>query len=327
MHAIHLRASGALPALIVAALCIGWTAAFAAGHIFSLDAASSTIGGDVTPDDLLLADGNVMLEGRFLGLRDNFAAGRFDDLNALSLSTGSPAAAQPLFSVDRVSWGAAGTAVREQAAPGEAAADVFRPDGRGGNAVHLDEEALSLKPGFFRDDLNAYSAAVESGEQKVYFSIDALSASATSAFPTPASVILVSDGSWTSSVFADAAAIGLLPGDDIDALIVLDAGGDGIANAGTDRAVFSLSPFSTSTYLASGAVYAAGLPGSLSPADVLVTNFDGSYELLAAAADLGLLPEDNVDALEVPEPATMLWIALGWAGLSARGRRARHRGD
>jgi hypothetical protein len=106
-------------------------------------------------------------------------------------------------------------------------------------------------------------------------------------------------GAGGSFLYAPAAAMGLAPmpifplppifaANDIDALVVWDVGADGVTVAGVDFALFSLSP---------GSADLAAFGNS--PADVFFTDFSGSYAVYASAADLGLLPTDNVDALEV----------------------------
>ena len=90
--------------------------------------------------------------------------------------------------------------------------------------------------------------------------------------------------------------MGLLEGDDLDALALFNPTGE----LGDAHAYFSLAPGSP-TLTSWGA----------SPADVFYTDFSGasSSYVVFTAADLGLLPTDNVDALEtnaVPEPGTLL---------------------
>jgi len=97
-----------------------------------------------------------------------------------------------------------------------------------------------------------------------------------------------------------------------------------------DLALFSLSTFSPSAFTFTGNSYVPGLQGSLSPADILFTDFRFSegigFSLWASAADIGLRSDDEVDALDtVPEPATMTLMAIGFAGLGFHRYRLRTR--
>jgi len=89
--------------------------------------------------------------------------------------------------------------------------------------------------------------------------------------------------------------IGLLSGDDIDALAVCDTPPYGVLNEG-DAALFSLAPGSVS--LAGGFMG----PGPFSPADVFLTRFQASelpvVFLYASAAQLGLEFDDDLDGLD-----------------------------
>jgi|GEM_PF-3779043 len=106
---------------------------------FSIDPASPAINGDITPDDLLRTGPTVLTQGRDLGLQDNFIAGSYDNLDALSY--GKDPITQPwyfttpetkrnsvYFSVDRVSVGLPGSAVYKDAQPGveSAAGNIYR---------------------------------------------------------------------------------------------------------------------------------------------------------------------------------------------------------
>jgi hypothetical protein len=276
---------------------------------YSVDPASPAIDGNITPDDVLGSGPSVVFQGATLGLQDDFFGGSFDVLNALSY--GSELRKRPIFfSVDRVTVGLPGSDVHMQAAPGseEAAGDVFKtlpPSGT--NDLYKDEETLGLTPGFFGDDLDALE--LNEFEDFVYFSIDSLSATNGFGAGGFADDILISDAAGSFSVFADGVSdIGLLPGDDLDALILHDGGRRGVLDSG-DIAFFSLSPFSPSTFTFTGNPYAPGVQGSLSPADILATDFTGSFRLLASAPETGNEPSGNNDALSmVPEPASVfIW--------------------
>ena len=154
--------------------------------------------------------------------------------------------------------------------------------------------------------------------------------------------------------------IGLVAGDDIDALALfrpsVDAGviggdlesGDGLSpdlvrndlfgdqqlvfdpnpdrdfkgidafNGGepTDLALFSLSPDSLSL----GGFFDI----DLSPGDLFITDFDGTFSLYATAESLGLFFDDNLDALDVqiPEPTAIVLFTMALSlSFAARGRR------
>ncbi|MCE9552372.1 MAG: matrixin family metalloprotease [Planctomycetes bacterium] len=124
-------------------------------------------------------------------------------------------------------------------------------------------------------------------------------------------------------------------GDDIDALIVSDqtlnqfppiveATPNGALNPGIDTALFSLAPGSPTL-----SIFSPGLGRTYSAADVFLTSFGGSFVVYASAESLGLLPTDNIDALDirigvlppalgsfaeaeaVPEPSTFVLAILG----------------
>lgn len=80
--------------------------------------------------------------------------------------------------------------------------------------------------------------------------------------------------------------IGLVPGDVLDGLCLDDRDMDGYLDPGEDAAVFTLAPGSPS------------LTGSRSPADLFYTDFTGVFSLLVTAGEIGLLSDDNIDAID-----------------------------
>lgn len=299
---------------------------------FSLDPASLAIDGNITPDDVLRKGPVVYIQGRGLGLQDAFFTGVYDNL--ADFSFGRDPIQDPLyFSVDRVAIGVPGSAVFAQARPGveSAAGDVYRAlPPIANNALFINETTLGLAPGFFGDDIDGLELDTQPTPY-TYFAIDRLSATNGFGAGTLASDILVSPGNGQFGIYATFTQIGLDPLDAIDGWVLLDPALDAVADPGIDLALFSVDPFSPDTFTYTGLPYAPCVPGHMSPADVCFTDFSGAFSLWASAPDIGLRPDDNVDALDtipgpVPEPAisALLGIAL-LALVFARGRTARCR--
>ena len=331
---------------------------------FSVDPASPAIGGgqtppnSVTPDDVLTSGPAVFTEGSTLGLEDDFFGGlfEFDNLNALSY--GRDPIRNPLyFSVDQVAIGLPvglpGSDVNQESMVGNAAGDVYKtlppfPDGtidfegdifpKGNNRLVIKEQELGLDPGFLDpdgDDLDALDLDTELDPEFTFFSVDDLSF--PNGFSSPN--ILVSSGDDTFSTYADGPTdIGIDALDDLDALILFDVTPDGLGgfipepngvlDPGLDQALFSLSSFSPSTFTFTGNPYNPGVKEFLSPADILFTDFTGDFSLWASAPEIGLFPDDEVDALDttVPEPSSPLsLLAIGILGTALtilrKGRR------
>lgn len=86
-------------------------------------------------------------------------------------------------------------------------------------------------------------------------------------------------------LYVEPAVLGLLPTDDIDALIVFEDGLPGFAS-GADQILFSLAPGSPT------------LLGGFSPGDVFSSEGFGLFELYSAADRLGLAFTDNLNMLD-----------------------------
>jgi len=282
---------------------------------FSVDPASPAIqpavSGGITPDDVLVPGPAVRFLGTQLGLQDNVTAGQYDNLDALSY--GQDSLRGPLFfSVDRVSVGLPGTAVYQQAALGvsDAAGDVFQtqipPDNN--NILVVDEQQIGLTGGLSGDDLNGLELN-SSPNPFVYFSIDRLSATNGYGTGSLAADILISSLHGSFSTYAAHGIMGLLADDNLDALVLLDGGAKGVADAG-DVAWFSLDAFSPTL---------ASL--GYSPADIFETRFDGTFARKFTAAQLGLAASDELDALDTPAPASLPLLLAGLAALRLRRRR------
>ena len=164
----------------------------------------------------------------------------------------------------------------------------------------------------------------------VYFTLDA--ATAFAAGVTPGDIMFSPvfpgyAGVGAPGVIAPFGALGLVPGDDVDALVVLDNdGAPGVFTPGIDAIMFSLAPGSPSL----GAF-------GISPADILVdpggaglfgvpaVGGPGSPGFVAPAGAFGLLPTDNLNALDItqviPEPSAASLFGLSLVGLLLRRRR------
>lgn len=95
---------------------------------------------------------------------------------------------------------------------------------------------------------------------------------------------------FSENVYATHSQLGLTggpTGDDIDGLLVFDAGIQGVFDTGIDQVIFSLARGSPS------------LGGSYSPADLFTSSGGGVFNRIVTADDLGLLSTDNVDNLEL----------------------------
>src|SRR5262249_41994051 len=153
----------------------------------------------------------------------------------------------------------------------------------GSNTLAVSGASLGLQTGFFGDALTALASGAAS--PNVYFALNPGSLAVTSG-RAQASDIEASDRLGTFHTFATRSIMGLLPGAQINGLALFTTDQGPTAHAG-DVALFPLSPFSPDTFTTSGLPYAPGVRQQLSPGDILMTRFDGSFTLFATAGDLG----------------------------------------
>ena len=122
--------------------------------------------------------------------------------------------------------------------------------------------------------------------QEVYFSLSSNSPSLGANSGADIFYNAGPSGEGPESTYASHDQLGLVVDDDIDGLIVLDANTQGTFEAG-DKVLFSLAAGSPSLATISG-----------STADVFVVDHGDAVSVFAYAADLGLAPSDELDALD-----------------------------
>lgn len=134
----------------------------------------------------------------------------------------------------------------------------------------------------------------------IFFSVDKFSPSLTDLPGTGSGADIYRDTMTGSpggqSLYAGPAILGLLPADDIDALIVFD-NGDGIFNPNQDQILFSLSNQSPTALIVGGASILTSVPGG------------GTFNVYCTAAQLGLAPTDNLDMLELVRTSDPIALA------------------
>ncbi len=243
-----------------------------------------------------------------------------DNIDAVSANTvtGKNIPYHIYFSGDRASLGLLGTPYRGEAALNQAASDVWRTN----NATTVSPLAAmgacaaagipGFAPALFRNqDLYdfIFTAAPGAGplvgnqdnldglelddldfmvvdqihDADVYFSLDAGSPSLGAGSPAD---IYYAPAGGAFGPWAVPAQLGLVPGDDIDGLVVWERGAVGVSTAGVDLVLFSLTPGSPSL-------------GAASAATLFVSDLTGAFCPFVLANTLGLRGVDNVDGIDI----------------------------
>lgn len=225
-----------------------------------------------------------------------------DDLDALSVLHPSVPIALFFSVLDRQasSEGTPGTAVRRESDALEVQGDIYfsyalanAPGSVGGNQLWTDESRLGLRS--TGDDLNALEIDAPSSAHRTYFSVGATAAGApgTALASTPAAergcTLYYSDGGGQNTVLWTCAQLGLVPGDDVDALVM-------IGGATPSHALFSVT---RSTVGAAGMAVASEAAAGEAGADVFVSAGQTDNQIFAEDTALGLLPADELDALAI----------------------------
>ncbi len=246
------------------------------------------------------------------------------------------------FSVDYASAGLPATAVATEAAvPLDQGADAFFVNPIAAPGINLqmnDGDGVgSVGPGLSLGVVEGGTDRVDAWDNRnvvagpalpVYFSFDVITAPFVGGRAADVYVGPAISGSYdalgTYGTYATAAALGLDASttntDEIDALVVFDDGAAGFGGGpGTDYVMFSLAPGSAAfTNFSAYHGFTAG--------DVLYADSTGTKGRLYTAAQMGLAPGDNLDALDVeviPEPGTVALIGIGLAIIGIAKRRTR----
>lgn len=314
--------------LILPAAAAFLAAALPAGASVSIDRASPSIGGCgffVNPAQILsrvLPSGGCDTGGvgpvlevgaAALGLTWN------DNVDGVSANTltSETLPYHLVFSADRGSVGQAATPYNAEAANNQAASDLWRTQLTGGSPaasmagggcvpwvvppphfLHRNQTGYNLIPTAAagiavagpQDDVDAVeldlldSTGDNVHDVDVYFSLDPASPSLVNS----GADIYVAPAGGPFFLFSVPVQIGLVAGDDIDALVIWDRGIFGLVDPGIDYALFSLAPGSPTL-----AMY--GLPPSM----IFVTHFSGTLCPFVGSGELGLRLTDNVDGLDV----------------------------
>lgn len=328
---------------IAALALLGLSTMSAQAVTYSIDAISHTAGGSPNEDDLMNPGPALAVPG--IGVSgvevDAMSYGRTGSISPLDVEV--------YFSVTRGSVGLPGTGVAGESLFGDHSGDIFVSTLTGSNIQFRDGNGVMINPltpgapspglGLFEpipafppgDDVDALDlrlapVPVPGLGPSIFWSVDpataggvgvyvGLGATAADVFWSPALV----GYSGVPTVYAPAALLGLLPGDDIDALVWFEDDVGGMGSPGPtpdDVAIFSLTPGSP-TLAALG--YLPGTGG----ADLFITKPGGAVSVFAPAGALGLLPDDDINALDVvPEPNVLALIGLGAIASTLRRRRA-----
>lgn len=234
---------------------------------------------------------------------DDGSDGDQDDLDAISFGLDfEPGEVALAFSVAPGSGGLGSSAVAQQAAciPAEPQADEFVTNADGSNELFFDGDglgaacptshSLGLMEGLSSDDLDALndqppSSVDELGDGNldgvVFISLSAGSPSLETLEQGPADILWTVG--FTPGVYASAASLGLLSGDDIDGMCINDFGGGPAFDPETDTVLFSLAP---------GSPTLADLGASA--ADVL----EPGPRVHLRAGQMGLRVSDDINALK-----------------------------
>lgn len=278
------------------ALVILMTLPFAAVNAqdFSVDPASPEVPAPFSPADIVAqGGGSILIPASWLVLlpTDNIDAFSYNMNFLRPVTAGNPLAIR--FSVSRTTAGAPASIVNAQATSSGAAGDIFWSFATAGAGTTLgqwqwqDASVIGLTP------LPAFQSDVDGMEglnggvfsPAVYFSVDPTTAARMGVNPADVLYNGTVGSGLPSMVFANQTVLGLLPGDDIDALAVYDVIMPGTYGMG-DFIFVSLTPGSP-TLAALGA----------SPASIIEISVFAPPYVTLNFAQFGLLASDDINAI------------------------------
>ncbi len=253
-----------------------------------------------------------------------------DNVDGLSANTPTPASDDYIwvFSGDRAALAQAGTPYRAEAVLNQAASDLWRTQALPSSSpaavigaacgalatiappppvqhrVQTDYRLIPFLPsgaafGGMQDNIDDFDLEDfdPSGDRihdiRIYFSLDPASPSLGAGSGADLFHAAAGAGWVPFSIAADA---GLVPADNIDALVMWDRFALGVMDPVIDIAVFSLAPGSPTL---AGPDGMSGTADDLSPGDLLVTDFNGFFCIYTRPGQLAMRQVDNIDGLDV----------------------------
>ncbi len=294
---------------------------------------------DYTQDTVFSPNDNWFPLIRFLG----DGVGSEIETDALSYGHDSDSSLfDAFFSVGLGSQGLPGTDVADEQPPGDRYSDIYASDKSGANTQSYDGDGSSAQiMGLLENastGVDALDMRPPTSKELIFWSVSASTAinrdPYMAAGASGANIYWgeSTDGYSTAlplSLYAEAWDLGLTGADDIDALVVIETGGDTDFDPVADTIYFSLVSGSPSLIAAGVAPFMGG-----SPADVFMVGAGLVSPIVAAsAAELGLAANDELDALDLaireeilvalPEPGFIPLLASGATllGLLYRGQR------
>lgn len=288
--------------LQIVAIMLMLTVGVSIAQNFSIDGTSPEYSGTYSTADIVYSDGSsVSYTAADLGLSSSAEIDGFSfGVDVLVPTTGG--FIRLYYSVDRSTVGLSGSIIESEASSDGAAGDKFSVvyTTTSSSAPELTSDAtdhgLTPLPTVPYSDVDGLSLPDLDGDSSfpVFFSVDAPTAASLTAggFTVGIDDIILQPTAGTSpgalSIWATDGTLGLVAGDDIDALAVLDEGTAGTYDSG-DIVYFSLTAASPSA-------------ATLGSASIIMVTPGSSPVVFKTPAELGLLTSDDLNAITAYDP-------------------------